>query len=180
MWFHPVTHLTLWWPSNLYHTFTPGSQIRHKSSPTFHFNQVKEFEQGLGSILTDSIETPELAATFHESFAMTSSVPSGFLQSVIIFNPSSSIQILGSLSVCWKTSYWMLLIWRLIRFCHIFRLALVQLCMQLQIQSSLFYISEVQLVILFPPNRVLKWEVTPALVVYELPRFTTFWMGLFV
>ena len=40
---------------------------------------VADFEQGLDSILTDSLETPELDTSLEEPDAITSSVSSGFL-----------------------------------------------------------------------------------------------------
>ena len=43
---------------------------------------VADFEQGLDSILTDSLETPELDTSLDEPDAITSSVSSGFLHSV--------------------------------------------------------------------------------------------------
>ena len=43
---------------------------------------VADFEQGLDSILTDSLETPELDTSLEEPDAITSSVSSGFLHSV--------------------------------------------------------------------------------------------------
>ena len=43
---------------------------------------VTDFKQGLDSILTDSLETPELNISLEEPDAITSSVSSGFLCSV--------------------------------------------------------------------------------------------------
>ena len=40
---------------------------------------VKDFEHGLDSILTDSMSTPELDASFEEAEAVPFSVSSGFL-----------------------------------------------------------------------------------------------------
>ena len=44
-----------------------------------------DFEQGLDSILTDSLETPELDTSLDEPDAITSLVSSGFLHSVSTF-----------------------------------------------------------------------------------------------
>ena len=44
---------------------------------------VADFEKGLDSILTDSLETPELEASLDEPDAVPSSVSSGFLHSVV-------------------------------------------------------------------------------------------------
>ena len=44
---------------------------------------VSDFEEGLDSILTDSIEIPELDTSLDEPDAITSSVSSGFLHSVL-------------------------------------------------------------------------------------------------
>ena len=73
--------------------FYPG--FTGKVSPLTHFplepgcenyafldQAVADFEQGLDSILTDSLETPELDTSLDEPDAITSSVSSGFLHSV--------------------------------------------------------------------------------------------------
>ena len=50
---------------------------------------VADFEQGLDSILTDSLETPDLDTSLQESDAITSSVSSGFLHSVSTISDNS-------------------------------------------------------------------------------------------
>ena len=54
---------------------------------------VADFEQGLDSILTDSIETPELDTSLDKPDAITSSVSSGFLHSVSTFSDNSKLQL---------------------------------------------------------------------------------------
>ena len=50
---------------------------------------VADFEQGLDSILTDSLETLDLDTSLQESDAITSSVSSGFLHSVSTVSDNS-------------------------------------------------------------------------------------------
>ena len=52
-----------------------------------------DFEQGLDSILTDSLETPELDTSLDEHDAIPSSVSSGFLCSVNILSDNSKPQL---------------------------------------------------------------------------------------
>ena len=52
-----------------------------------------DFEQGLDSILTDSLETPELDASLDEPDAVTPSVFSGFLCSVSTVSDNSKPQL---------------------------------------------------------------------------------------
>ena len=72
----------------------PG--LAGKVSPLTHFalepgcenysfldHAVSDFEQGLDSILTNSLETPELDISLDEPDAVTSSVSPGFLHSVL-------------------------------------------------------------------------------------------------
>ena len=54
---------------------------------------VADFEQGLDSILTDSLETPELDTSLDEPDAITSSVSSGFLHSVSPLSDNSKPQL---------------------------------------------------------------------------------------
>ena len=58
---------------------------------------VADFEQGLDSILTDSLETLELDTSLEESDAITSSVSSGFLQSVSTLSDNSKPQLAPSI-----------------------------------------------------------------------------------
>ena len=58
---------------------------------------VADFEWGLDSIHTDSIETPELDASLDESDAITSSVSSGFLPSVSTISDTSKLQLAPSI-----------------------------------------------------------------------------------
>ena len=61
---------------------------------------VADFEQGLDSILTDSLETPELNTFLDEPNVITSSVPSGFLCSVITLPDYSKPQLAPSIQTC--------------------------------------------------------------------------------
>ena len=54
---------------------------------------VANFEQGLGSICTDSLETPEFDTSLDEADVITSSVSSGFLHSVNTFSDNSKLQL---------------------------------------------------------------------------------------
>ena len=54
---------------------------------------VTDFEQGLDSFLTDSLETPELDTSLEETDAITSSVSSGFLCSVSTISDTSKPQL---------------------------------------------------------------------------------------
>ena len=56
-----------------------------------------DFEQGLDSILTDSLETPELDTSLDEPDAITSSVSSGFLCSVSTLSDNSKLQLAPSI-----------------------------------------------------------------------------------
>ena len=58
---------------------------------------VADFEQGLDSILTDSIETPEFDTSFDEPDAITSSVSSGFLYLVSTISDTSKLQLAPSI-----------------------------------------------------------------------------------
>ena len=61
---------------------------------------VADFEQGLDSILTDSLETPELDTSLEEPDAITSSVSSGFLYSVSTLSDNSKLQLAPSIHTC--------------------------------------------------------------------------------
>ena len=58
---------------------------------------VTDFKQGLDSILTDSLETPELDISLEEPDAITSSVSSGFLCSVSTVSDTSKPQLAPSI-----------------------------------------------------------------------------------
>ena len=58
---------------------------------------VADFKQGLGSILTDSLETPESDTLLEEPDAITSSVSSGFLHSVCTLSDNSKPQLVPSI-----------------------------------------------------------------------------------
>ena len=58
---------------------------------------VADFKQGLDSILTDSLETPDLDTSLQESDAVTSSVSSGFLHSVSTISDNSKLQLAPSI-----------------------------------------------------------------------------------
>ena len=61
---------------------------------------VADFEQGLDSILTDSLKTPELDTSLKEPDAITSSVSSGFLPSVNTLSDNSKPQLAPSIHTC--------------------------------------------------------------------------------
>ena len=61
---------------------------------------VADFEQGLDSILTDSLETLDLDTSLQESDAITSSVSSGFLHSVSTISDNSKPQLAPSIHTC--------------------------------------------------------------------------------
>ena len=58
---------------------------------------VADFKQGLDSILTDSLGTPDLDTSLQESDAITSSVSSGFLHSVSTISDNSKPQLAPSI-----------------------------------------------------------------------------------
>ena len=58
---------------------------------------VAYFDQGLGSILTDSIKTPELDTSLVEPDAITSSASSGFLFLVSTISDTSKLQLVPSI-----------------------------------------------------------------------------------
>ena len=58
-----------------------------------------DFEQGLDSILTDSLETPELDTSLDEPDVITSSVSSGFLCSVSTLSDNSKLQLAPSIQM---------------------------------------------------------------------------------
>ena len=58
---------------------------------------VADFEQGLDSILADSLETPDLDTSLQESDAITFSVSSGFLHSVSTVSDNSKPQLAPSI-----------------------------------------------------------------------------------
>ena len=58
---------------------------------------VADFEQGLDSILTDSLETPDLDTSLQESDAVTYSVSSGFLHSVSTISDNFKPQLAPSI-----------------------------------------------------------------------------------
>ena len=61
---------------------------------------VADFKQGLDSILTDSLETPELDTSLEEPDAVTSSVSSGFLHSVSTLSDNSKLQLAPIIYSC--------------------------------------------------------------------------------
>ena len=64
---------------------------------------VADFEKGLNSILTDSINTPELDTSLDEPDAITSSVSSGFLHSVSTISDTSKSELAPSV---WSCKLW--------------------------------------------------------------------------
>ena len=61
---------------------------------------VADFEQGLDSILTDSLKTLELDTSMEEPDAITSSVSSGFLHSVSTLSDNSKLQLAPNICTC--------------------------------------------------------------------------------
>ena len=61
---------------------------------------VADFEQGLDSILIDSLETPEWDTSLDEPDVITSSVSSGFLHSVSTLSDNSKPQLASSIHTC--------------------------------------------------------------------------------
>ena len=61
---------------------------------------VADFEQGLDSVLTDSLETLELDISLEEPDAITSSVSSGFCYSVSTLSDNSKLQLAPSIHTC--------------------------------------------------------------------------------
>ena len=59
-----------------------------------------DFEQSLDSILTNSLEIPELDASLNEPDAILSSVSSGFLCSVSTLSDNSKLQLAPSIRSC--------------------------------------------------------------------------------
>ena len=65
---------------------------------------VADFEQGLDSIVTDSIKTPELDTSLDEPYTITSSVSFGFLCSVSTISDTSKLQLVARIG-CHKLWY---------------------------------------------------------------------------
>ena len=61
---------------------------------------IADFEKGLDSIITDSLETPELDASLEKPDAIPSSVSSGFLCSVSTLSDNSKLQLIPSIRSC--------------------------------------------------------------------------------
>ena len=98
----------LWSGLKLIPTFILGSWVRCHHLPTLPWDHgcqdysfldqaVADFEQGLDSILTGSIETPELDTSFDEPDAITSSVSSGFLCLISTISDTSNLQLAPSI-----------------------------------------------------------------------------------
>ena len=90
--------------SNIYPEFTGNvSSLTHIpvepgcEDYSFLDQAVADFEQVLDSILTDSIETPELDTSLNEPDAITSSVSSGFLCLVSTISDTSKLQLAPSI-----------------------------------------------------------------------------------
>ena len=63
----------------------------------FLYQAVADFEQGLDSFLTDSLETLELDTSLDEPDVITSSVSSGFLHLVSTLSDNSKLQLAPSI-----------------------------------------------------------------------------------
>ena len=81
--------------SHIYPGFTckVSTLIHFPLEPGSFWMSTLKTEQGLDSVLTDSIDTPELDASFDEADAMPSSVPSGFLCSVNTVSDNCRLQL---------------------------------------------------------------------------------------
>ena len=103
---YQVDEFTHTWSAELFvaHSIYPG--FTGKMSSLNHFplqpgcqdyafldQAVADFEQGLDSILTDSIKTPELDTSLDEPDVITSSVSSRFLYSVSALSDHSKLQL---------------------------------------------------------------------------------------
>ena len=90
--------------SHIYHGFTGKvSLLTHfpleLGCEYYYFldQAMADFEQGLDSLLTDSLEAPELDTSLDEPDAITSSVSSGFLHLVNTLSDNSKLQLAPSL-----------------------------------------------------------------------------------
>ena len=61
---------------------------------------MEDFEHGLDSVLTDSVDTPDMDESLDEADAMPSSVSSGFLHLVSTVCVTSNLQIAPSIKLC--------------------------------------------------------------------------------
>ena len=94
----PLPHLSwVHWQGVIINPFSlePGCE-----DYAFLDQAVADFEQGLDSILTDSLETPELDTSLEEPDASTSSVSSGFLCLVSTISDNSKPQLAPSICTC--------------------------------------------------------------------------------
>ena len=67
---------------------------------SFFDQAVGNFEHGLDSVLMDSIDTPEVDASFEEADAMPSCFSSGFLHSVSTISDTSRLQLDPNIKSC--------------------------------------------------------------------------------
>ena len=85
--------------SHIYPGFTGNFPLEPGCEDYAFLDQaVADFEQGLDSICTDSLETLETDTSLEEPDAITSSVSSGFLHSVSILSDNSKLQLAPSIS----------------------------------------------------------------------------------
>ena len=153
-----------------------GSLVRYYS---FLDQTVANFKQGLDSILTNSLETPELDTSLDETDAITSSVSSGFLHMISTLSENSKSQLSPSIRSCTLlTSPRLLPRGRLIRIYQIFGLVLVLLFMSLDTEQLISHL-RVALVDIFPLYMIQREAL------YLCPkyvncfsRFMTFWIML--
>ena len=101
-----------------------------------------DFEQGLDSILTNSLETPELDAFLDEPDAIPSSVSSGFLCLVSTLSDNSKLQLAPSIRSC--------KLWCMARAL----LALVSLATKISVSKLICYFSS-------HPAAFRFWSLTP-------------------
>ena len=98
-WFVAHSHIYPWFTdkmSSLTHfSLEPGYE-----DYSFLDQSVTDFEQGLDSILTDSIKTLELDTSFDKPGTVTSSVSSGFLSSVSTISDAFKLQLDPSIRSC--------------------------------------------------------------------------------
>ena len=98
-WFVAHSHIYPWFSGKLsslsHFPLEPGCEDYSFLDPA-----VADFEQGLDSILTDSIITPKLDTSLDEPDAIISSVSSGFLHSVSTISYTSKLQLAPSIRSC--------------------------------------------------------------------------------
>ena len=155
---------------------------------------VADFEQSLDSILTNSLEAPELVASLDEpdAFLVNCGARLKLFLHLCLWLPRCQhsnwfVIFLGTLQLADSshqlhliTSPWLLLTGRLISLYQICWLVLVLLLMQLLTQSNSSPVSEMPFLILFPLYLILREALYMCLKCLNyFSRFMTFWTMLF-